>query len=584
MTPPPSPPPPPPPAAADALAQILHALLPPLLLAAASANALHSRWRALHATLLALQSSLASAPAPAAGHPLFADLVASLLPALRSLHALSARCQDPALPGGRLRLQSDLDITASSLTLLLHDLSLLLRSGLLSVDSSASSPNAIVLQVPAAAASRSDKSLFIRDAFARLQIGGLDLKLKALASLLELLGNDPAAEAANIVAADGDVAALLRMLDASAHSALRDRAAAVVALLATACGASRKAVFDEGGLGPLLRVLDSASAPATRERAVVAIEAITADAGSAWAVSAYGGVSILINACRPGSGSLAVQALAVAAIKNVVSIDDVRSALVEEGGLPVLVDLLASGTTDTQKNAALCLWSIASMGDLETQQQIVQDGALPPLLQALHITNDLDLQNSVLRAIHTLAVVPSAARILCSSPLFFAQLTDLMRRGGSILLQQMAADMIADLAPGVSDDTKRCMAPCVGTLVKMMEVAKPASVQESAGRALLALMTLKSNRKELVRDEKNLTRLVQMLNPRNEEIDKKHPVSILLALAMGGGNGTRRRLADAGACQHLQKLADAEVPCAKKALQRISSSRFKSLLSRGWNN
>ncbi|KAM3274442.1 hypothetical protein ACQJBY_043501 [Aegilops geniculata] len=583
MTPPPSPSPPPP-AAADALAQILHALLPPLLLAAASANALHSRWRALHATLLALQSSLVSAPAPAAGHPLFADLVASLLPALRSLHALSARCQDPALPGGRLRLQSDLDIAASSLTLLLHDLSLLLRSGLLSVDSSASSPNAIVLQVPAAAASRSDKSLFIRDAFARLQIGGLDLKLKALASLLELLGNDPAAEAANIVAADGDVAALLRMLDASAHSALRDRAAAVVALLATACGASRKAVFDEGGLGPLLRVLDSASAPATRERAVVAIEAITADAGSSWAVSAYGGVSILINACRPGSGSLAVQALAVAAIKNVVSIDDVRSALVEEGGVPVLVDLLASGTTDTQKNAALCLWSIVSMGDLETQQQIVQDGALPPLLQALHITTDLDLQNSVLRAIHVLAVVPSAARILCSSPLFFAQLTDLMRRGGSILLQQMAADMIANLAPGVSDDTKRCMAPCVGTLVKMMEVAKPASVQESAGRALLALMTLKSNRKELVRDEKNLTRLVQMLNPRNEEIDKKHPVSVLLALAMGGGNGTRRRLADAGACQHLQKLADAEVPCAKKALQRISSSRFKSLLSRGWNN
>ncbi|CAM0950728.1 unnamed protein product [Alopecurus aequalis] len=580
MTPPSSPPPP---AAADALAQILHALLPPLLLAAASANALHSRWRALHGTLLALQSSLVSAPASAACHPLFADLVASLLPALRSLHALSARCQDPALPGGRLRLQSDLDIAASSLSLLLHDLSLLLRSGLLSVDSTASSPNAIVLQVPAAAASRADKSLFIRDAFARLQIGGLDLKLKALASLLELLSNDTTAEAANIVAVDGDVAALLRMLDASAHSALRDRAAAAVALLVTACAASRKVVFDEGGLGPLLRVLDSGSVPATREHAVVAIEAITADAGSAWAVSAYGGVSILINACRPGSGSLAMQALAVAALKNVISIDDVRAAFVEEGGLPVLVDLLASGSTDTQKSAAQCLLSIASFGDLEMKQQIVQDGALPPLLQALHITTDLDLQNSVLHAIHELATVPPAARTLCSSPLFFAQLTDLMRRGGSVLLQQMAADMVADLAPSVSDDTKRCMAPCVGTLVKMMEVAKPASVQESAGRALLALMTLKSNRKEFVRDEKNLTKLVQMLDPRNEEIDKKYPVSILLAIAMGGGNGTRRRLADSGACQHLQKLADAEVPCAKKALQRISSNRFKSLLSRGWN-
>ncbi|KAL6863719.1 hypothetical protein ACP4OV_016622 [Aristida adscensionis] len=588
MTPPRSPPPAPAPEPepADALAQILHSLLPPLLLSAASVRALHARWRALQGTLLALQSALAAAPASAAGHPLFADLLAALLPALRSLHALAARCQDPGLPGGRLRLQSDLDMAAASLSLLLHDLSLLLRSGLLAVDSAASSssPNAIVLQVPPAAASRADKSLFVRDAFARLQIGGLDLKLKALASLLELLADDPAAETAQVVAADGDVAALLRLLDASSHSALRDRAVSAVAGLATACAASRRVVFEEGGLGPLLRVLDSGSAPATRERAAAAIEAITADAGSAWALSAYGGVYILINACRPGSGSAAVQALAVAALKNVASIDDVRAALVEEGGLPVLVDLLASGTAGTQKSAALCIWSLASMGDLETQSQIVQAGALPPLLQVLHVASDQDLQDSVLRAVHALTSVPAAARTLCSSPLFFAQLTDIICRCGSILLQQMAADMVAELAPTVSDDTKRCMAPCIGTLVKMMEVAKPATVQESAGRALLALLTLKCNRKGFVRDEKSVTRLVQMLDPRNEEIDKKYPVSIFLALAMGGGNGTRRRLVDAGSCQHLQKLADAEVPGAKKALQRISSNRLKSLLSIGWQN
>ncbi|GJN11690.1 hypothetical protein PR202_ga29900 [Eleusine coracana subsp. coracana] len=581
MTPPRSPPPA---AAEDALAQILHALLPPLLLAAASVKALHSRWRTLHGTLLALQSSLTAAPASAASHPLFADLVASLLPALRSLHALSARCQDPGLPGGRLRLQSDLDMAASSLSLLLHDLSLLLRSGLLSVGTAGSSPHAIVLQVPAAAASQADKSLFVRDAFARLQIGGLDLKLKALASLLDLLGDDSAGEAAQVVAAEGDVAALLRLLDASSHSALRNRAVAAVAHLATACAASRRVVFDEGGLGPLLRVLDSGSAPAMRDRAAAAIVAITADAGSAWALSAYGGVSILVNACRPGSGSPVLQALAVAVLKNVVYIDDVRSALVEEGGLPVLVDLLACRTAGTQKSAALCLWSLASMGDHETQSQIVQAGALPPLLQALHIASDQDLEDSILRAIHAVASVPAAARTLCSSPLFFAQLTDLICRCGSILLQQMAADMVADLVPSVSDDTKRCMAPCISVLVKMMEVAKPATVQESAGRALLALLSLKSNRKGFVRDEKSLTRLVQMLDPRNEEIDKKYPVSIFLALAMGGGNGTRRRLLDAGSCQNLQKLADAKVSGAKKALQRISSNRLKSLLSIGWQN
>lgn len=570
--------------AADALAQILHDLLPSILLAAASVRALHSRWRALQASLLTLQSSLVSAPASARSHPLFADLVAALLPALRSLHALSVRCQDPGLPGGRLRLKSDLDMVASSLSLLLHDLSLLLRSGLLSVDSELSIPTDIVLQVPASAAPHADKSLFVRDAFARLQIGSLDLKLKALVSLLDLLGDDPTAEAAQIVATEGDVAALLRLLDASSHSALRDRAVTAVAHLATACAASRRVVFDEGGLGPLLRVLDSGSPPATRERSAAAIVAITGDAGSAWALSAYGGLPILINACRPGSGSPALQAFAVAAIKNVSSVDDVRSTLVEESGLPVLVDLLASGTAETQKSAALCLWALASMGDHKTQNQIVQAGALSPLLQALHIASDQDLHDSVLRAIHALTSAPAATRILCSSPLFFARLTDLICSSGSFLLQQMAADMIADLAPTVSDDTKRCMAPCIGTLIKLMEVAKPATIQESAGRALLALFTLKSNRKGFVRDEKSLTIFVRMLDPRFQETDKKYPLSIFLVLAMGGGNGTRRRLVDAGSCQHLQKLADADVPGAKKALQRISNNRLKSLFSIGWQN
>jgi hypothetical protein len=151
-------------------------------------------------------------------------------------------------------------------------------------------------------------------------------------------------------------------------------------------------------------------------------------------------------------------------------------------------------------------------------------------------------------------------------------------------LQQISADIIADLAPTVSDDTKRCMVPCIGTLGKIMEMAKPATIQESAGRALLALFSLKSNRKGFVRDEKSLTRFVRMLDPQFQEIDKKYPVSILLVLAMGGGNGTRRRLADAGSCQHLQKLANADVPGAKKALHKISNNHFKSLFSIGWQS
>jgi hypothetical protein len=147
-------------------------------------------------------------------------------------------------------------------------------------------------------------------------------------------------------------------------------------------------------------------------------------------------------------------------------------------------------------------------------------------------------------------------------------------------LQQISADIIADLAPTVSDDTKRCMVPCIGTLGKIMEMAKPATIQESAGRALLALFSLKSNRKGFVRDEKSLTRFVRMLDPQFQEIDKKYPVSILLVLAMGGGNGTRRRLADAGSCQHLQKLADADVPGQRRLYRRYPAIVLKLIFHR----
>nr|XP_010943252.2 uncharacterized protein LOC105061031 [Elaeis guineensis] len=541
-----SPPPPssaPPATPAEILDLILQHLLPVLLVAALSVKSFVGRWRLLHSKLSLLQSSLADAASsphwPA--NPLFVDLLPPLLSTLRSLQSLSARCLDPSLPAGKLLLQSDLDIA------------------------------------PGPSASRADLVLFVRDLFARLQIGSIDLKNKALDSLLQLLASDPP-KLAPIVAAEGDLPSLVRLLDPSAHSLIRDQAAAAVSLLATASDVSRRAVFEEGALGPLLRLLDSGSL-SVRERAAAAIEAITADPTNAWAVSAYGGVQILIAACRSGSGSPAIQALAAGSLKNISTIDDIRSAMAEEGAVPVLIDLLLSGTLDAQKNAALCVWSLASTGGEEIRASIVREGALQRLIELLREASDPEAMEHALRAIHALSTSPAAAKALSSSPGFFAQLTDLIRRG-SAATQQTAAAVFCNLSPG--DDVKRSMAGCMASLIKMLESSKPASAQEVAARVLVSLLAVRSNRKELSRDEKSVTRLVQMLDPRNVEVGKKFPVSVVLALAAGGGVGCRRRITEAGACQHLQKLADAEVAGAKKALQKIAGSRLKSFFSMAW--
>ena len=85
----------------------------------------------------------------------------------------------------------------------------------------------------------------------------------------------------------------------------------------------------------------------------MAVEAITADADNAWAISVYGGVSVLIEACR--SGSLTTQAHAVGAIKNVAALEDIIIAMGEEGAVHVLVLILVSGTVAAQENAANCI-------------------------------------------------------------------------------------------------------------------------------------------------------------------------------------------------------------------------------------
>ena len=122
----------------------------------------------------------------------------------------------------------------------------------------------------------------------------------------------------------------------------------------------------------------------------------------------------------------------------------------------------------------------------------------------------------------------------------------------------------------------------MGSLVKLMEVIKPVGMQEKATQALVLLLTVKSNRKDFVRDEKNVMRLVQMLDPKNEMVSKKFPVAVVAAIMAGGSQDCRKRLVDAGAYVNLQRLTEMEVAGAKKALQRFSSNRLKTIFTRTW--
>lgn len=109
-----------------------------------------------------------------------------------------------------------------------------------------------------------------------------------------------------------------------------------------------------------------------------------------------------------------------------------------------------------------------------------------------------------------------------------------------------------------------------------MESPKPVGLQESAAEALSSLLTVRSNRKEFVRDEKSVMRLVQMLDPKNVVVQCKiFPVMVVAAVVGGGtSQGCRKRLMAAGVHHHLQRLAEMKVAGANKTLQRLSGNRL----------
>ncbi|KAM2417251.1 hypothetical protein ACFX1W_024116 [Malus domestica] len=555
------------------LLDLINSTLSLLLHSSLTVRSFVGRWTALHSKLASLHSSVADiSDSPHwAQNPLLHTLLPQLLSTLQRLTALADQCTDAEFAGGKLLMQSDLDMASSSLSNQLRDLDLLLRSGVLHQS------NAIVLSHPAPGSDKEDLSFFIRDLFTRLQIGGVEFKKKALESLLQLLNGDNMSS--GLVVREGNVAYLIHLLDFHHQPSVREQAIFAVCLLATADDdSSRKAVFEEGGLGPLLRILESGSTH-LKEKAAMAVEALTADPENAWAVSAYGGVSVLIEACR--SGSPATQTHAAGAIRNVANVEEIKTALGEEGAVPVLIQLLLSGTITAQEKSANCIAILAS-SDEYFRALIIQERGLQRLMHLIQDLPNSDTLEHVLRAITWLSASDSCSKILSSSTIFLIQLGEFIKQGNTTL-QQISASLLAHLLVNVSDGNKRALGSCMGSLVKLMESPKPVGLQESAAQSLVSLLTVRSNRKELVRDEKSVMRLVQMLNAKSHEmVASKFPVAVVAAVLSGGSDGCRKRLVAAGAHPHLQRLAEMEVAGAKKALQRLAGSRLKTIFSRTW--
>ncbi|KAF5451518.1 hypothetical protein F2P56_026622 [Juglans regia] len=459
---------------------------------------------------------------------------------------------------GKLRMQSDLDALSGKLDLNLRDCWLLIKTEVLG---EATLPSSVAVSSAEPEATTHSN---IRELLARLQIGHLEAKHRALDSLSEVMKE----EEKNVLAVFGrsNIAALVQLLTATSPC-IREKTVTVICSLAES-GSCENWLISEGVLPPLIRLVESGSSVG-KEKATISLQRLSMSTETARAIVGHSGVRPLIEICWTGDS--VSQAAAACTLKNISAVPDVRQTLAEEGIIRVMINLLDCGILlGSKEYAAECLQNLTASND-SLKRSVVSEGGVRSLL--VYLDGPLP-QESAVGALRNL-VGSVSVEILISLGLL-PRLVHVLKCG-SLGAQQAAASAICRVC--TSTEMKRLAgeAGCIPLLVKMLE-AKSNSVSEVAAQAISSLMILSQNCREVKRDDKSVPNLVQLLDPSPQNTAKKYAVSCIASLS--SSKKCKKLMISYGAIGYLKKLTGMDIPGAKKLLERLERGKLKSLFSR----
>lgn len=452
---------------------------------------------------------------------------------------------------GKLRMQSDLDSLSGQLDLNLRDCSLLVKTGVL---------GEATLSEPEAAGTQNN----IKELLARLQIGHLEAKHRALDSIVEAMKEDEK----NVLAALGrsNISALVQLLTATSPR-IREKTITVICSLAES-GCCENFLVLEGVLPPLIRLLESGST-VSKEKATISLQSLSMSSETARAIVGHGGVHPLIEICRTGDSIS--QSAAAATLKNLSAVPDVRQNLAEEGIVRAMISLLDCGILlGSKEYAAECLQNL-TVSNENLRRSVISEGGIRSLLA--YVDGPLP-QESAVGALRNL-VCPGSIETLVSLGLL-PRLVHVLK-SGSPGAQQAAAAAICRACS--TNEIKKLIGEsgCMALLVKLLE-AKSSGAREVASQAISILMTVSQNCREVKKDEKSVPNLVQLLDPGPLNTAKKYAVSCLLCLS--NSKKCKKAMISYGAIGYLKKLTEMDVPGAKKLLERLEKGKLRSMFSR----
>ncbi|KAJ0239898.1 hypothetical protein HA466_0226140 [Hirschfeldia incana] len=532
------------PTSEDLLRQALK-LVPIALDKARTVKGFSSRWRVIISRLEKLPTSLSNL----FSHPCFSnntlckEQLEAILQNLEEAIELVDVCVQEKQEG-KLKMQSDLDSLSAKIDLSLKDCELLMKTDVLS---EVTQP----LQ---------DLETFsVRELLARLQIGHLESKRKALEQLVEV---DEKAVITALVRTD--VTSLVQLLTATSPS-VRENAVTVICSLAES-GKCENWLVSENALPPLIRQLESGTHVA-KEKAVMSLQRLSFSSETSRLIVGHGGVSPLIKICKTGDS--VSQAASACTLKNISFVPEVRQNLAEEGIIKVMINMLSCGVLmESKQYAAECLQNLTSSNEA-LRRLVISENGVQTLLAYLYSalpqeTGVVTIRNLVgsVSVETCFKIIPSLVHVLES---------------GSIGAKQAAASTLCRMA--TSNETKRMIGEsgCIPLLIRMLE-AKENGAREVAVQAIASLVTVPRNCREVKRDEKSVTSLVMLLEPSPSISAKKYAVSVLAALCLS--KKCKKVMVSGGAVGYLKKLSEMEVPGSKKLLERIEKGKLKSFFSR----
>ncbi|KAJ4837751.1 hypothetical protein Tsubulata_015347 [Turnera subulata] len=531
------------------------------------------KWQLIRSKLEELNAGLiAIEDCDSTQNPILSGMVTAIIISANGCFDLARRCVDLSY-SGKLLMQSDLDVMASKFDRHLKNLSGICTAGILTHGF------AIVVSRPGANACKDDMRFYVRDLLTRMKIGDSDMKRQALSNLYHVVVEDD--KYVRIVVEVGDIVNILVSFLDSVEIDIQEEAAKVVSVI-SGFDSCKAALMGAGIIGPLIRVLDSGS-ELGKESAARSLRKLTENSDNAWSVSAYGGVTSLLKLCSSSDPSGELVGPACGVLRNLVSVDEIKRFMIEEGAVPTCIKLLRSNDEAVQISSVELLQNIAA-GDESVRQLVIREGGIRALVRVLDPKNSSSSKSreTTLRAIENLCFSSASCISVLVNYGFMDQLLFFLRNG-DVSVQELALKVASKLCR-TSEEARKEMGD-VGFMPEFLRFldSKSPDVREMAAEALSSMLSVSKNRKRFVQDDCNIGFLLQLLD--HEEANsgnKKFLFSILLALT--SCNSGRKKIAKSGYLKNIEKFAEAEVSDAKRLVRKLSSSRLRSMFSGLWHS